>query len=772
MAQIKVFGYCDQLTVKAGDTLSVKASVDGADSVTAQLVRLIHGDAHPDGPGFVEETIDSPINHDWPAKKQYTQVGSFLRVHDPDDRLAAVGSFTLHAFINSTLPDIGVRQALLGRWSIDRNEGYCLGINQKGYLEFWVGDGQAVDYVAAEVPLVARVWYFIAVSYDASTGRATIHQQSVLNRYNSLLSPVAPMDYGSHVHETLRVKPFSADAPFLVAGAQDWHELRGHFVAQCFCGKIDRHGMYDRALTRDELEALAAGGAPHANGLLAYWDTTHGYTDRGIGDTVFDTGPYHLHAEGYNRPIRAQTGWNWNGRDDSFRLAPQQYGGIEFHVDAMIDSNWDETLSFTIPASLRSGVYAVRLRVGDGAGLSEDHVVFFLRAAVPKAPVALLMPTASYLAYANEKLSFDAQIIQPMAGQPPIVSEVDIEMYKNHEFGLSTYDHFLDGLGVSYSSYRRPVVNMRPKYRMSSMGLTWQFPADLSIVAWLEKLGYDYEILTDEDLHRDGLAALKPYKVVLSGSHPEYYSERMLDATEDYVSGGGRLLYMGGNGYYWCVGFREDEPWIMEVRKLDSGSRAWEARPGEHYLCTTGEKSGLWKNRGRPPQKLTGVGFTAEGFEESKSYRRMPDSYHRTVSWIMEGVEGDIIGDFGLARGGAAGVELDRYDLALGTPPHTRILASSGGHSDNYMLVVEEIVYMHPGFGGTQEPKVRADMTWFTAPNHGAVFCTGSIAWSSALPSNDFDNNVSRITKNVVDACLKDGPLPGWAWIADEKQWR
>ena len=35
----------------------------------------------------------------------------------------------------------------------------------------------------------------------------------------------------------------------------------------------------------------------------------------------------------------------------------------------------------------------------------------------------------------------------------------------------------------------------------------------------------------------------------------------------------------------------------------------------------------------------------------------MPDSYHRTVSWIMEGVEGEMIGDFGLAYGGAAGIE-------------------------------------------------------------------------------------------------------------------
>ena len=304
------------------------------------------------------------------------------------------------------------------------------------------------------------------------------------------------------------------------------------------------------------------------------------------------------------------------------------------------------------------------------------------------------------------------------------------------------------------------------------MGCTWQFPADLSIIGWLEAMAYDYEVLTDEDLHREGLAALAPYKCVLTGSHPEYFSEPMLDASEDYIESGGRLLYMGGNGFYWCVGFRDDQPWIMEVRKLDSGSRAWEAKPGEHYLQTTGEKSGLWKNRGRPPQKILGVGFTAEGFEESRPFRRMPDSYHRTVSWIMDGVEGEVFGDFGLARGGAAGVELDRYDLKLGTPPHTKILASSGGHSDNYILVVEDVVYMHPGFGGTQEPKVRADVTYYTAPNHGAVFSTGSIAWGSALPHNNYDNNVSRITRNVVDAFLKDGPLPGWGWIADEKQWR
>jgi N,N-dimethylformamidase len=238
------------------------------------------------------------------------------------------------------------------------------------------------------------------------------------------------------------------------------------------------------------------------------------------------------------------------------------------------------------------------------------------------------------------------------------------------------------------------------------------------------------------------------------------------------VADGGRLIYMGGNGYYWVVGFDPENPACMEVRKLDSGMRAWAAKPGEHYLQTTGEKSGLWRNRGRAPQKLTGVGFIAEGFETSSPYRKMPDAWHRTVSWITEGMEGEIIGDRGLAYNAAAGVELDRYDLSLGTPPHTKIIASSGGHSDNYVMVTEELLYAYAGLTGSIDYRIRADMTFFTASNDGAVFSTGSIAFGQALPANGFDNSASRLLTNVVNAFLKPGALPGSYWTVEEKQWR
>ncbi|MEE3293995.1 MAG: N,N-dimethylformamidase beta subunit family domain-containing protein, partial [Pseudomonadota bacterium] len=571
MAEVKLFGYCNNISVRPGDEQTFHVTADGTDTAEAQLVRLIHGDQHPDGPGFIEEEVDCEINGAWQVKKQYTQVGSYLQVPDPENRLCIDGSFSMFAYIWPSLhPKVGA-QAVCGRYDDFNSIGYGFGIDETGHLGFIVADGKEFDAVISEIPLQRHIWYFIGASYDASTGRATLHQVGVVNRYNSLWGKVTPMDYDSHVSETLRFKPKHApDISFLVGGTWDFHVNRGKFVNELYSGKVDRPGIVSRVLSREEFDHICSGGKPPENDILAYWDTSAGYTDTGIGDSVTDTGPYGLHAIGINKPVRAQTGWNWNGRNDCFRLAPEEYGGIEFHDDAIIDCGWDVTHRLTIPENLKSGVYAIRLRAGDGTGLGEEYLVFFVRAKTPKAPIALLIPTASYLAYANDHLTFDAQMAQPIVGQTPIVSDVDIEVYQSPEFGLSTYDHHQDGAGVCYSSYRRPIVSLQPKYRNPMNGVTWQFPADLSIVAWLEHCNYDYEVLTDEDLHTEGVDAISPYKCVITGTHPEYYSETMLDATEDFVVGGGRLIYMGGNGYYWNVDFCKDEPWCMEVRKLDS----------------------------------------------------------------------------------------------------------------------------------------------------------------------------------------------------------
>jgi N,N-dimethylformamidase len=66
---------------------------------------------------------------------------------------------------------------------------------------------------------------------------------------------------------------------------------------------------------------------------------------------------------------------------------------------------------------------------------------------------------------------------------------------------------------------------------------------------------------------------------------------------------------------------------------------------------------------------------------------------------------------------------------------------------------------MVPGQGGTESPKVRADMVFFETPNGGAVFSVGSINWLGSLAWNKFDNNVARVTHNVLRRFLDPRPF-------------
>ncbi|PON13101.1 hypothetical protein C2W62_36120 [Candidatus Entotheonella serta] len=78
-------------------------------------------------------------------------------------------------------------------------------------------------------------------------------------------------------------------------------------------------------------------------------------------------------------------------------------------------------------------------------------------------------------------------------------------------------------------------------------------PADTHLFDWLEAMGHDADVITDHDLHAGGVELLAPYKVVMTASHPEYHTKETLDAITAYTERGGRLMYLGGNGFYWRV---------------------------------------------------------------------------------------------------------------------------------------------------------------------------------------------------------------------------
>lgn len=180
------------------------------------------------------------------------------------------------------------------------------------------------------------------------------------------------------------------------------------------------------------------------------------------------------------------------------------------------------------------------------------------------------------------------------------------------------------------------------------------------------------------------------------------------------------------------------------------GTRAWETAPGEGYHSFTGEWGSLWRYQNRSPNKLCGIGFAAQWFDHSSYYRCTKERNNPRSAFIFDGVDDEIIGDFGLIGGGAAGMEIDRYDPSLGSPRHALVVASSEKHTAAHVVAVEDIFNNYLGTDGEQNIFVRADMTFFETPSGGAVFSTGSISWGGSLFHNHYKNNVSRITLNVL----------------------
>ena len=112
-----------------------------------------------------------------------------------------------------------------------------------------------------------------------------------------------------------------------------------------------------------------------------------------------------------------------------------------------------------------------------------------------------------------------------------------------------------------------------------------------------------------------------------------------------------------------------------------------------------------------------------------------------------------------LLAAAAAGWEVDRADPALGTPHHALVVATATDFSSSYHWMKEELTHTHSAINGETCPFVRSDIVFYETPMEGAVFSVSSIAWAGALAHQDYNNNVSRITENVVRRFLDPTPF-------------
>jgi N,N-dimethylformamidase len=754
-----LFGYASRLSVQPGEVLSFHVSCEGVSSYDAALVRLRHGYTGVEGPGFLEAAVPSSVDGTYAGRFYRCQIGSCVEVSDPLGLLRNPDSVAIRADVYLTSPrrarplsavettwGHSQRQAILGTWSEDRVAGYALFIEDSRPSFVWSEHG-AQRILRLDHRLETNHWYRLTVQIQRAAGKVEL-RQSPLNSFANRLSPagIAATAEGQAAATALEWTP--ASTPFRI-GALAHQDAERWLVAAPFNGKIG-------SVTVTKLEA----NGREASDTVATWHFGKSMRRDGLLlEEVIDESVNALHGRCVNGPTRAVTGSAFSGEADDFRLAPDEYDAIHFHDDDIVDAEWPAAFTLQVPVTLPSGVYAIRLT----AGQIQRYVPFVVTPTEATQRVALLLPTATYLAYGNDHIHFQDAGAELMIGHTPVIHEEDLILLRHPEFGDSCYGVHSDGSGIVLGSARRPLLSMDPRSRswIMSEGV-WGLPADLCIVHWLEVAGHHVDVLTDEDLDSRGYDALAGYRVVITGSHPEYVTKGELDALEQYLEKGGRVMYLGGNGFYATASFRPDQPYFVEVRRSEGGTRPFQTPFGERRHATSGAPAGLWRNKGRPPHRLVGVGFAGQGFDRSTYYERLSDSFDPSVAFIFEDVDADEpIGAFGIMGGGAAGAEVDSYDPTLGSPPSTMLLASSAPFSDSYLVASEDVFSMRPGLGGSEQASVRSDIVFCALPSGGGFLSVGSIAWTAALSYRDYENSVARITSNVLRRFLRDDPLDG-----------
>jgi N,N-dimethylformamidase len=739
---LKLLSYADKLSVAPGETVNIKVSSEEETPFHARLVRVIHGDANPDGPGVNLVHVPASFEGFYPGRRQSVDAGS-CTVVDPFPAPDLGQGWTFSAMIWPTLLARD-EQTIAAQWNAESDTGVRLSLKRGGFLELFIATEARQECLALSRPMLERHWYFVRCTVGKGCSRLSLSQTPVLAYARTTDADEA----------TLEIEEWSPSitGPFTLAGLP----IRGGGFGVHFNGKIEGPLVLASALDDVACRSLLDAEAAAPNELVARWRF-----ELRIGSEVAeDSGPNALHGRFVNLPARAMKGHNWTGDAHSWRLASVQYGAVHFHEDDLYDAGWETSFSWTAPQDLKSGAYAIQLRAGESGPYAtrEDLLPVFVRpprGAKPgsRPPVAFLAPTASYMAYANESQALTGAESEIGIGRLIVLGHGDMFLHAHPEFGGSLYDKHADGSGVCTSSRLRPIINMRPRYHSwigaHGSGL-WQYNADTHLLDWLDHLKIDFDVITDEDLHAEGAALLEPYRVLITGTHPEYHSTAMWDGLKTWQDASGRLMYLGGDGWYWRVAFHSTLPGVIEVRRAEDGIRTWEAMPGEYFHAFTGEYGGLWRRIGRPPNMICGVGFVAQGFDVCSYYRRRPEADDPRVAFIFESVPDEVIGNFGLVGGGAAGLELDCANLRLGTPPNALRLAVSEGHSDLVLLVKEEFGVTIPNIGGEQNDRVHADLVFYETPSGGAVFSVGSIAWCGSLSHNGYDNNVSHITANVL----------------------
>lgn len=326
-------------------------------------------------------------------------------------------------------------------------------------------------------------------------------------------------------------------------------------------------------------------------------------------------------------------------------------------------------------------------------------------------------------------------IVKPGAGQNKnalaVLSNSNTWNAYNCWGGKSKY-HCYDGSGLPQQlSFERPSLPSCPSELQTRVcchghgschvrGMTGcAARAELWVLTWLEDNGYAFDLYADHDLDQ-GIEGISSgdwqYNALVLNTHPEYWTMDMYDNLVKYLSNGGSVIYLGGNGIYERVEYERDSGGrVMKVLQNATQDQL------NNCKCNSARQKDLWRNLGRPESAVLGVGFINRLWHDAKT----PYEIMKPRSRLFDGVGGDLIGRDGL-HGPASQWEIDICDQS--TPADATVLALAAndlGSPFGAHMVYRELDPVNKNF----------------------VFSVGSLGFGSSLI---VDKDLQKVIENVL----------------------
>ena len=663
------------------------------------------------------------------VKNQPIHPGSYVHVANGLPAERRMTAFTLEGWFRPFR--LEGWQGLITQHDYPNRSGIGLFLNNDR-IAFVTGSGGQFDPATLHESdtgmLIKQQWHHIAASWDGKKKQIYINGKLVAEfPFASMVRPgKTALRLGAYGNEGLASNFYDGD------------------LAMC--------AIYNRALRKEEIEKRFAElglTSPSGDTVLGCWPF-----EEERGHWVADASPDGRHGQIINRGTWMIGGPSFDAssidRHDSTYDPTKDSNrghGLRLASDELYNARWDVSHRFRIPADTQSGVYAGRFDFEiDGKPMRYFNTFIVRRPeSKPKAPLLVLVSSNTWLAYNSATFPVNHGPEKIMMGTGGLASShpdaATYSCYRDHRAGQPTYKI---GLKLPW-----PAAGPNKTYINTSYSHLLRGERFLHI--WLDKHGYEYDVITDHDLDRNP-EILQGYQAVCLNGHSEYWSDRAYNGLDNYLKAGGSALVMSGNTMFWRVSF-DDSDEVMEVRKFGTGIGGRQsAQVGELYHSHDFKRGSLMRFCGLPAWKV--IGLTCIGWGTAfKPYTvDKPDHFlfnHPYKTGLKKGDDFGVISDGVGAVGHEFDVRLSTLQRATADPVIGGLVEPDGivtvARSHHERAVLDFNAEGHKPRIGDED--TIAEIIYWERPEGGRVFHTGSIATAWGVYH---DENLSKVLKNVL----------------------